>query len=711
MLKSRDIEKADPSQRCLHKCDSGVRGAPAVDTLSAFFREINPDIKDSMKKNSPAACCVLRIVFAAATLGMLSGQAMAQTFGQAAELPSAQAPAQTQTPEAYPDRPLPTITNGRLDGRQGSNQMPSDYPGQYQNPYAGQNQYPGQANGVRERRLPAERYDRDGKEMKGVFSTYVETVTGMQLPLFGKELFTDVPSTYSPLESAQVNGEYVLGTGDEVQIRGWGMINVDVTATVDRSGAIYIPRVGAVKVAGVKYRDLQGHLKQAVGKIFNNFELTASIAQTRALQIYVVGHAQRPGTYTLNSMSTLLNALFTSGGPSASGSMRNIQLKRGRTVVSTFDLYDMLVKGDKSGDATLRDGDVIYIPEVGPLVALSGNVKTPGIFELKGPASLAELMSWAGGVDSSAEQKKIIIEKTVNNTYQPIAELIADKNAMSVSLGSIPITATDVVRVFAPDAVPVRAQLGQEFVRVSGEAKQTGVFRLRPGETLRDLMFRLGGVTDAGYVYATQLKRESVRRTQQLKLDEIASRFERDVESSARLGGATDKDAVSVKVAELERQRRVAEKLRSVKAEGRIVLELDNGDAQVKHLPTLALQDGDSIFVPRKPGTVEVIGSVFQSNSFIYKPRRSVKDYISLAGGATASADEKEMYLIRADGTARSGRGSWFTGLGGAQVNPGDTVVVPETIERSSFRQSLKEWTAIFYQFGLGAAGLKVLKD
>jgi protein involved in polysaccharide export with SLBB domain len=107
-----------------------------------------------------------------------------------------------------------------------------------------------------------------------------------------------------------------------------------------------------------------------------------------------------------------------------------------------------------------------------------------------------------------------------------------------------------------------------------------------------------------------------------------------------------------------------------------------------------------------------VLGSVFQPNSFIFKPRRNVKDYVLLAGGETTTADASETYVIRADGTAKSGRGQgWFSGIGGAAINPGDTIVVPETIERSSFRQSLKEWTAIFYQFGLGAAGLKVLQN
>jgi protein involved in polysaccharide export with SLBB domain len=643
-----------------------------------------------MKKNISVAVGLKHWLGAAGLFGISAGAALGQSFGQPVEPLKEQqsASAVTTTPEAYGVRGLPSITNS--DQRQQQIQQRVN-------------------RGIQERKPGANGDMREPMQSKSVFADYVRTVTGDELELFGKKLFIDVPSTFAPFDSAQVNGDYVIGSGDELQIRGWGMVNVDVTTTVDRNGAIYIPRVGNVKVAGVRYRDLQGHLKQAVGKNFSNFELTASVSQTRAIQIYVVGHAVKPGTYTLNSMSTLLNALFSSGGPDASGSMRNIQLKRGTQTVTTFDLYDMLVDGDKSRDATLRDGDVIYIPEVGPLAALTGNVKTPGIFELKSADSVADMLNWAGGVDSSSDQKQIIVEKTVNNSYQTVAEMIGNKEAIKARLGAIPVRAADVVRVFAPGAVAVQAQLQNEYVRVSGEVKQSGVFQIRKGETLRELMVRLGGVRDTGYVFATELKRESVKRFQQKKLEEMAERFERDVESTSaqRLAGSTDKDAVATQSAELERQRRIAASLRAVKPEGRIVLELEDGSSDISNLPDMPLQDGDSVFIPRKPGTVEVLGAVFQANSFIYKPRRTVNDYVLLAGGETATAEKSEMYIIRADGTSKSGRGSgWLGGLGGTVV-----IVVPEVIERTSWRQSLKEWTAIFYQFGLGAAGLKVLKD
>ncbi|WP_205704502.1 SLBB domain-containing protein [Janthinobacterium tructae] len=546
------------------------------------------------------------------------------------------------------------------------------------------------------------------------FAAFVTGVTGQPLQVFGADLFGDVPSTFAPFEGAQANQDYLIGTGDELQIRGWGMVDIDISTTVDRSGSIYIPRVGSVKVSGVRYGDLQGYLKKAVGKFFTNFELSASIAQTHSLQVYVVGHAVRPGTYTLSAMSSLLNALFTSGGPDASGSMRNIQLKRAGQTVATFDVYDMLLKGDKSHDLTLRDGDVIYIPEVGPLVALTGNVKRPAIFELKGSATLQDVTSWAGGFDSAASSKQVIVEKSINNRFQSILDVTVDKDGGSSALAAVPVASTDILRVFSPGAIPVQSQLQTEYVRVSGEVKQTGVVKLNKGETLRELISRIGGVTENGYIYATELRRDSIRAAQQSKLDEIADRFERELDSAAtqRLSITTDKENASKVAMEAEQQRRIVQKLRTVKATGRIVLELPDGDAQVKNLPDVPLRDGDSVYIPRRPNTIDVLGSVFQQNTFVYRPKRTVRNYVDLAGGVTDGADKSEMYVVRADGTAQSGRNTgWFSGLGGAALNPGDIVVVPEKIVRGSFMQELKEWTAIFYQFGLGAAGLKVLKN
>ena len=195
---------------------------------------------------------------------------------------------------------------------------------------------------------------------------------------------------------------YIIGPGDELQIRAWGQIDVDYRAVVDRNGMINIPRVGSISVTGVKYQDLTDHVKSALSRNFRNFEVLVTLGQLRAVQVFVVGYARRPGSYTVSSLSTLVNAIFAAGGPSLSGSMRSVQLKRNNQTVTELDLYDLLLSGDKSKDAALTPGDVIYFPAIGPLAAVSGSVNHPAIFELRSPGNAALRTDIRGTVDAAA---------------------------------------------------------------------------------------------------------------------------------------------------------------------------------------------------------------------------------------------------------------------------------------------------------------------
>ncbi len=548
----------------------------------------------------------------------------------------------------------------------------------------------------------------------GSFQSYVASSTGASLGMFGRELFGNVPSTYAPLGAAQVNADYVIGPGDALQIRGWGMIDIDINAVVNRSGEIFLPRIGAVNVAGVKYRDLQGHLKKAISRIYTNFELTVSIAQTRSLQIYVLGHAQRPGTYTLSAMSSLLNALFASGGPSATGTIRNIQLKRGTAAPVSIDLYDMLLYGDKSMDRSLQDGDVIYIPEIGPLVALFGNVKRPTIFELNKKTSLSEIVNWAGGFESAADLKHVIVEKRVENRYETIAELQADRESITKELSSITLSPTDIIRVFVPGTIPFQVKVARAFALVDGAVKQPGVFQIEKGETLKSLVARAGGTNEKGFVYGTVFTRESVRQEQQTKIDQTVDRFEKDLDANyrERIARESDPEKVGMIQKQIDFQRGLIAKLRAFKADGRIILGLKEFDSAVTDLPDFPLEDGDRIVIPEKSTTVSVLGSVYQQNTFIYHSDYSVNDYIEKAGGVNPSADKSMVYRICADGSLQSkNHGGWS-----GSINPGDAIVVPEKIIKvggigTSLVTVLKDWTTILYQFGLGAAGLKTLKN
>jgi polysaccharide biosynthesis/export protein len=543
-------------------------------------------------------------------------------------------------------------------------------------------------------------------QKKSSFQTYVETATGQELEVFGRNLFRGVPSTFAPLSDVQVNPDYVIGPGDALQIRAWGMVNIDIDATVSRSGEIYIPEVGSVRVSGVRYRDLQGYLKTAVGRIFRNFELSASVAQTRSVQIYVVGNAFRPGAYTLSAMSTILNALFVSGGPSTTGSLRNIKLKRGSDPMVSFDLYNLLLFGDKSSDVALKDGDVLYIPPVGPQVALFGDVKNPAIYELKQKTSVADLVGWAGGFESSADLKNVIVDKNIDGNYQTQAELQSDWTSIQSGLSKLQVMPTDIFRIISPGSYPIEVKVKRSFVRIDGEVKKSGVYELQPGETLKGLIARVGGVTEKGFLYGTRLTRESVRRDQQKKITESIDRYEKDIETSAkqRIAGANDVAQAASVTTELETQRRIVKKLRSVKPEGRIILSLKNAQIQLDTMPEFPLRDGDQIYIPERPTTVDVIGAVNNQSTFIYNPQYRVSSYLDIAGGVTDTGQKSHLYRICADGTVKTNTDS--------QVNPGDAIVVPERLKpKFNVMRALTDFTTVLYQFGVGAATIKILTN
>jgi protein involved in polysaccharide export with SLBB domain len=300
---------------------------------------------------------------------------------------------------------------------------------------------------------------------------------GRPLPLFGQSLFDQAPSTFAPMDLLQVPSDYIIGPGDELQIRIWGQLEADLRTTVDRSGQIYIPRVGQISVAGVHYGELEPYLKNDISKIFRNFNITVNVGQLRSIQILVVGNARYPGTYTISSLSTLVNAIFASGGPTPQGSLRHIQVRRDGATITDFDFYDLLIKGDKSKDVRLQPGDVLYIPPVGPLAAISGSVNTPAIYELKGASTLNELIEIAGGLSSLADTGRITIERVAEHQARKTLEFPYDDSSRALALQD-----GDIVRVFS--IVPSF----QDTVTLRGNVANPGRYPWKPGMRVSDLI-------------------------------------------------------------------------------------------------------------------------------------------------------------------------------------------------------------------------------
>src|SRR5947209_882702 len=316
-----------------------------------------------------------------------------------------------------------------------------------------------------------------GQRERNEFQQFVMQSIGRDLPMFGANLFRTVPSTFAPVDNVPVAADYVVGPGDEIQIRAWGQIDVDYNAAVDRDGTISVPKVGVINVAGIKANDLPAYLKTVFGRTFRNFQLTATLGKLRSIQIFVVGQARRPGTYTVSSLSTLVTAVFAAGGPSSKGSMRNIQLKRGNQVVAEFDLYDMLLSGDKSRDAKLLPGDVIYIPPVGPLVAVTGSVNVPAVYELRQSTVLFDLIRWAGGLATTAAGQKATVERIEDHKARKVEEFPLDMGGLSRSIRD-----GDLVTVYS--LVP----RFDNAIALRGDVAQPGRFPWREGMRVRDLI-------------------------------------------------------------------------------------------------------------------------------------------------------------------------------------------------------------------------------
>jgi protein involved in polysaccharide export with SLBB domain len=244
------------------------------------------------------------------------------------------------------------------------------------------------------------------------FQKFISENTGKVLPIFGAEFFANAPATFAPILNSPVPSDYPLGPGDELMIRGWGTIDIDFRATVDRNGTINIPTIGSVVLAGVKASDAENVIRNAVARLYKGVTVSVNFGQLRAITVYVVGQASRPGTYTVSSLSTLVTALFASGGPNANGSMRRVQVKRGGKVAAELDLYSFIAKGDKSADIKLLDGDTIYIPPAGGYVALVGKVNSPAIYELKSSNdNVGSVLDVAGGLPVVADPRRAYLER------------------------------------------------------------------------------------------------------------------------------------------------------------------------------------------------------------------------------------------------------------------------------------------------------------
>ena len=656
-------------------------------------------------------------------------------------------------------------------------------------------------------------------------SDLVQSSVGSTLPIFGTELF-DGRSLQSALDPLTVPADYRVGPGDELLIRAWGQIDIDFQGQIDRSGLIFLPKIGQIMVAGQKISDLKSLLNSHIAKQFKSFELTVTLGSLRQIQFYVSGFAKKPGIHTTESTATTLHGLLASGGPLPAGDFRRIELRRGDKVVAVVDAYKLLIDGDKTSDPPLLPGDVIFIPAAKGFVAVAGSVRRPAMYHLRDTTMISDVLKFAGGLSLTQQKPTIRLERlkpggrqvenidlsqagadkplqdgdilmvlpasprfdqfiTVRgNVSQPlrqpwtsglrVSDILNPKDGLirpaawmqqngranlmglsdlsrdtdfrrdfpdmewdyaaieridpvSLSASVIPFNlakalsknAENDLQLMSGDTIVVFSKIDfkqpQEkklkLVKVEGEVKAPGIYSVGLGETLSQVINRAGGLTTQAYIFGTIFSRESAKRDEAVRLKDATDRIEQDYFRylASRSRNATTQEEGVVSTGEIESIKSLVGRLRTVQPEGRIPLNLSSSAAQYRDLPSILLEDLDSVVIPTKPATVTVVGSVFRQGSLLWNSTWTSQDYLNNSGGLRQHADSSGVVIFRADGTVRQ-QGGWLKGAS-SEINPGDTIVVPEDVQSSSWTRIFRDWSQIFYQLGLGGAAIKILRS
>ena len=345
---------------------------------------------------------------------------------------------------------------------------------------------------------------------------------GGPLKIFGMDLFAGKTSQFQPNLGGPVDPNYRLGPGDQLVLILTGDVELARSLQVTREGFIVIPQVGQIDVNNLTLAQLQDVLYDRLGKVYSGVRrgedatthFSISVSRLRANQVFVVGDVVQPGSYQVSSAGTLLTALYAAQGPSASGTMRRIEVRRGGVLVDTLDVYDYLLHGDASHDVRLENGDVVFVPVHGPRVKVAGEITRPAIYELKGHESLRDVIQFAGGFTDIAARGRVQITRILSpgergpDGHDRIVLEVAS-SAFDTGTGpAIPMEAGDSVHVFA---VSTRVR---NRIAVTGDVWQPGPMGFTPGMRLSDALKLAGGVKPdvyMGTVLIARLQTDSTR--------------------------------------------------------------------------------------------------------------------------------------------------------------------------------------------------------
>jgi len=508
--------------------------------------------------------------------------------------------------------------------------------------------------------------DFQGQEDKEFIKVETSTEKGSPVCdtcIYGYNLFTTTSTTFSLVSDVPIPPDYMLGPGDKLSIEYFGTENLTKEGFIGRTGVLHLPLLGPITLAGLTFSEASSVITRKIKSELIGTEVFITLSELRAIDIYLVGAAFKPGAYAVSALSTITNALFASGGPSEVGSLRNIQLKRNGKLVKEFDLYSLLLKGDTSNDVRLQQGDVIFIPLLKGTVQVSGSVQRPGKFEIKEGEKISDLFEYAGfqNVNGRLEINEIDVENLGRKTE---IYSLNDKNILDRLLkGSDAFYITN------------SSNLLSKTMGITGEVNFPGTYSIKDGDTILSIIERAGGLKDNAYPFGAVFTRVDVAKIQKNGFLKSAEILERAMADSVMSVNSNSEPASYALVREF------ITKLRGLEPTGRQVVEIDTYMLKSDPALNFTVHDGDDLFVPKRTNSISVMGEVVNQSTHLYRNDLEIYDYIELSGGLSPIADKSKIYIIQSNGQSIALENKLFGRNSSYALLPGSTIFISQKID------------------------------
>lgn len=427
------------------------------------------------------------------------------------------------------------------------------------------------------------------------------------LRYFGYDIFSEVPEAFEPTAAGPVDPEYLIGPGDVLKISVWGQVEFQNELTVDREGRVFIQTLGQVLVSGLTLQHAYESLRKQLSKSYAGLVsqppsvwLDVTMGRLRPKRVFIMGEVDRPGGYTVSSYANVFNSLYSVGGPSVRGSLRDIRVIRGNKVIANVDLYDYLTGAQQTNDIRIQNNDIIFVPIRGKTISIRGEIRKPAIYELKENENILALLKFCGGVQPTAFDGNAQIDR-----IKPVGKRtsdVADRLVVDVNLQEVLLQERDVA-LFDADEVQVFPVLDEKknFVQITGSVWRPGRYELARVRTVRELIEAAKGIQPKTYLGLAHL----VRLNPDLLTRTIIS-FD--------LGA---------------------------------LLESSNADYPLSSRDEVIIYSTEITEVKEKYVTIR--GSVKNPGRYLYRVNMSLRDLIPLAGGYSEDAELLEAEIARVE--------------------------------------------------------------